>query len=77
VIDPAKNLIDVAMKFAESLEWDISDSGHAGVRCDYDLAEELTEAVDAYKEANGIPASEDRAQQRAIAGLANLIRRER
>lgn len=70
-----KHLIDVALRFADSLEWDIGDSGHAGVSCDYDLAEELAAAVDAYKEANAIPESEGRAGQKASARLANLVRR--
>ncbi len=70
-----KHLIDAALAYADSLQWDITDSGHARVDGDYDLSEELAAAADAYKEAHGITISEDRSRQKAIAGLASLVRR--
>lgn len=68
-------LILAALAFADTLEWDISDGGHAGVRSDYDLASDLFDAVNEYKKAHDIPLSKSVSEQSAIRGLASLVRR--
>ncbi len=75
-MDTAKQeLIDAALAMASSLEWYISDSGHAGVRCDPDSASDLFDAANTYKKAAGIPLDKAAKRQAAIRGLGSLVRR--
>jgi hypothetical protein len=70
-----EELIGAALALASSLKWDISDGGHASVRCDYDLAGDLFDAAQAYRMEHNIPVSEDERDASAIRGLASLMRR--
>jgi hypothetical protein len=74
-VNPTQRLIEAALNYADSLEWEITDSGRARVDGDYDLAGELAEAVDAYREQRGTPLAEGRAKQKIIAALCGLVRR--
>lgn len=70
--DTAERLIRAAIAMAESLDWDITDSGHGVVRCTYGKAGELADAVEAYKSERGGPTKRHPAR-----GLADLMRRMR
>lgn len=69
-------LISAALALAGSLDWDVTDSGHGVVRCDYDTAGRLQDAAERYRSATGLTdAPAAAAGRKASRGLADLMRR--
>ena len=74
--EATRNLITAAIKLSDSLEWDVTDYGHAVCRCDYDLAGELAMAVTEYCVKLGA-SSGLTSRKLADKGLADLMRKGR
>ena len=55
VIESCQALINAAIAFADTVEWDSHDlNGHKFIRSDDDLADALVKAVSAYRKANDL-----------------------
>lgn len=72
-----QKLIGAALSLADSVEWEVTDSGHAAVRSDYELTSALVDAAEAYRAARKLPAGPNIERRVATRGLASLMRNQR